>query len=125
MRVAVSKFVSNLGRKYWEAIKWLLRYLKGTSKISLCFSKNDILEGYFDANLGGCSDTRKSTTGFVFIVGGTIVSWMSRLQKSVALSTTEAEYMAISKVGKEIIWLKNFLEELGKKQCDNALYSDN
>nr|KYP32525.1 Retrovirus-related Pol polyprotein from transposon TNT 1-94 [Cajanus cajan] len=50
---------------------------------------------------------------------------LSCLQKSVALSTTKAKYMAISKAGKEMIWLKNFLEELGKKQCDSALYSDN
>ena len=49
---------------------------------------------------------------------------MSRLQKSVALSTTEAEYMAISEAGKEMIWLKSFLEELGKKQADSALYSE-
>ncbi|KAL9274475.1 Retrovirus-related Pol polyprotein from transposon TNT 1-94-like protein, partial [Drosera capensis] len=91
----ISRFMSNPGRKHWEAVKWLLRYLKGTSKTSLRFSKNNVvLEGYSDADLGGCSDTRKSTTGFVFTVGGTAVSWMSRLQKSVALSTTEAEYMA-------------------------------
>nr|KYP38678.1 Retrovirus-related Pol polyprotein from transposon TNT 1-94 [Cajanus cajan] len=79
-------------------------------------SKNDvILEGYSDAYLGGCSNTRKTTTRFVFTIGSTTVSWMSRLQKSVALSTIEAEYMTISEAGKELIWLKNFLEELGKK----------
>ena len=66
----VSRFMSNPRRKNWEAIKWLLHYLRGTSKTTLCFSKNDvILEGYFDADLEGCSYTRKSTTRFVFIVG--------------------------------------------------------
>ena len=121
----VSRFMSNPGKEHWEAVKWLLRYLKGTSKIALCFRKKDvILEGFSDADLGGCLDTRKSTTGYIFTLGGTAVSWMSRLQKSVALSTTEAEYMAISEASKEMIWLKNFLEELGKKQADNALYSD-
>ncbi|KAL9256703.1 Retrovirus-related Pol polyprotein from transposon TNT 1-94-like protein [Drosera capensis] len=121
----ISKFMSNPGRKHWEAVKWLLRYLKGTSKISLRFSKNNVvLEGYSDTDLGGCSDTRKSTTGFVFTVGGTTVSWMSRLQKSVALSTTEAEYITLSEAGKEMIWLKNLLEELGRKQDDSVLYSD-
>nr|KYP76678.1 Retrovirus-related Pol polyprotein from transposon TNT 1-94 [Cajanus cajan] len=59
----VSRFMSNRGRKHWEAVKWLLRYLKGTSKIALFFSKNDVvLEGYSYVDLGGCSDTRKSTT---------------------------------------------------------------
>ncbi|KAL8157159.1 hypothetical protein AgCh_002026 [Apium graveolens] len=121
----VSRFMSNPGREHWEAVKWLLRYLKGTSKVALCFSKKDvILEGFSDADLGGCLDTRKSTTGYIFTLDGTAVSWMSRLQKSVALSTTEAEYMAISEASKEMIWLKNFLEELGKKQADSALYSD-
>lgn len=121
----VSRFMSNPGREHWEAVKWLLRYLKGTSKVALCFRRKDvILEGFADADLGGCEDTRKSTTGYTFTLGGTAVSWMSRLQKSVALSTTEAEYMAISEASKEMIWLKNFLEELGKKQGDNALYSD-
>ncbi|KAL8092162.1 hypothetical protein AgCh_034456 [Apium graveolens] len=121
----VSRFMSNPGREHWEAVKWLLRYLKGTSKVALCFSKKDvILEGFSDADLGGCLDTRKSTTGYIFTLGGTAVSWMSRLQKSVALSTTEAEYMDISEASKEMIWLKNFLEELGKKQADSALYSD-
>ncbi|KAL9249072.1 Retrovirus-related Pol polyprotein from transposon TNT 1-94-like protein [Drosera capensis] len=71
----INRFMSNLGRQHLEAVKWLLRYLKDTSKTSLCFSKNDVvLEGYSDADLGGCSDTRKSTTGFVFTVGGTAVS---------------------------------------------------
>jgi ATP-binding cassette subfamily B (MDR/TAP) protein 1 len=121
----VSRFMSNPGREHWEAVKWLFRYLKGTSKVALHFKKNDvILEGFSDADLGGCLDTRKSTTGYIFTLGGTAVSWMSRLQKSVALSTTEAEYMAISEAGKEMIWLKSFLEELGKKQADSSLYSD-
>nr|KYP31209.1 Retrovirus-related Pol polyprotein from transposon TNT 1-94 [Cajanus cajan] len=70
--------MSNLGRKHWEAIKWLLCYLKGTSMIALCLNKNDVvLEGYSYKDLGGCSDTRKSTTRFIFTVGGTTVSWMS------------------------------------------------
>nr|KYP72116.1 Retrovirus-related Pol polyprotein from transposon TNT 1-94 [Cajanus cajan] len=100
----VSRFMSNPGRKHWEAVKWLLHYLKGTSKIALCFSKNDvILEGYSDADLGGCLDTRKNTTRFVFTVGGTLVSWISQLQKSVAFSTIEVEYMAILEAGKEMI----------------------
>ena len=112
----VSRYMSNPGKEHWEGVKWILRYLKGTSGMALCFKKsNIILQGFVDANLGGDLDNRKSTTGYVFTLGGTVVSWMSRLQKSVALSTTEAEYMAISEAGKEMIWLKNFLKELGKE----------
>nr|KYP49188.1 Retrovirus-related Pol polyprotein from transposon TNT 1-94 [Cajanus cajan] len=73
----VSRFMSNPGKKHWEAVKWLC-YLKCTSKIALCLSKNNvILEGYSDADLGGCSDTRKSITRFFFTVGGSTISWMS------------------------------------------------
>src|SRR4051812_30118392 len=59
----VSRFMSNPGKQHWEAVKWLFRYLKGTSKVALHFKKKDvILEGFSDADLGGCLDTRKSTT---------------------------------------------------------------
>ncbi|KAD5961972.1 hypothetical protein E3N88_13445 [Mikania micrantha] len=122
----VSRYMSNPGKEHWEAVKWLLRYLKGTSKMGLCFKgKDTVLRGYTDADLGGCKESYKSTTGYVFSVGGTAVSWMSRLQRSVALSTTEVEYMAAAEASKELIWLKNFLEELGKKQPDSPLYCDN
>ncbi|KAM0059035.1 putative RNA-directed DNA polymerase [Helianthus debilis subsp. tardiflorus] len=122
----VSRFMSNLGREHWEAFKWLLRYLKGTSKVALHFKgKEVILKGFADADLGGCKESFKSTTWYVFTVGGTAVSWMSKLQKSVALSTTEAEYMAVAEASKELIWLKNFLKELGKEQVDCALFCDN
>jgi len=121
----VSRYMSKPGKEHWEGVKWILRYLKGTSGMSLCFRKsNIILQGYSDADLGGDLDSRKSTTGYVFTLGGTAISWMSRLQKSVALSTTEAEYMANSEAAKEMIWLKRFLEELGKKQGDCELFSD-
>ncbi|GJZ32689.1 retrovirus-related pol polyprotein from transposon TNT 1-94 [Tanacetum coccineum] len=93
----VSKFMSNLGREHYEAVKWLLCYLKGTSKTTLYFSiKEVVLEGLCDLDYGGCLDLGKSTTGYVFTVGGTTVSWMSRIQKCVAMSTTEAEYGPIA-----------------------------
>ncbi|XP_070039108.1 secreted RxLR effector protein 161-like [Nicotiana tomentosiformis] len=62
----VSRYMSYPGKEHWEGVKWILRYLKGTS-------------GFADANLGSYLDSRKSTTGYVFTLGGTDVSWMSRL----------------------------------------------
>nr|GEW91876.1 retrovirus-related Pol polyprotein from transposon TNT 1-94 [Tanacetum cinerariifolium] len=97
------RFMSNLDKEHWEVVKWLLRYLKGTSKAALCFSRKEVvLEGFIDSEYEGCLDPGKNTTGYVFIVGGTTVSWMSRIQKSVAMSTTEVEYMAIAETGKEL-----------------------
>ncbi|GJV10768.1 hypothetical protein Tco_1352309 [Tanacetum coccineum] len=122
----VSRFMSNPGREHYEAVKWLLCYLKGTSKTTLYFSRKEVvLEGFFDLDYRGCLDLGKSTTGYVFTVGGTTVSWMSRIQKCVAMSTTEAKYMAIAEAGKELVWLKNFLEQLDRAQTECVLFLDN
>ena len=66
--------------------------------------------------MAGDKNSRRSTIGYVFTMGGTTVSWISKLQQVVALSTTEAEYVAAIEASKEIIWLQRFMEELGKKQ---------
>ena len=83
------------------------------------------LQGYVVADFAGDINSRKSTTGFVFTLGGTAISWASNLQKIVTLSTTEAEYVAATKVGKEMIWLHGFLDELSKKQEMGILHNDN
>ena len=77
-----------------------------------------------DADLAGDVDSRKSTTGFVYTLEGIAVCWTSRLQKIVALSTTEAEYVAVTEAGKEMVWLQGFLDELGKKNEKGVLHSD-
>ena len=82
------------------------------------------LQGYVDVDLAGDIDSRKSTTEFVFTLGYTTISWVSNLQKIVALSTTEAEYVATTEVRKEMIWLHSFLDELGKKQELGILHSN-
>ena len=74
--------------------------------------------------MAGDRDNRRSTKGYVFTVGGTVVSWVSKLQSVVALSTIEAEYVAAIEASKEMIWLQRFLDELGKKQKLGKLYSD-
>ena len=76
--VVVSKYMADPEREHWKAVKWLSRYLKGTSSVGLCFSKSNVfLQGSCVANLGGDLDGRKSTTGYVFTLRGTAVSWMS------------------------------------------------
>ena len=72
----------------------------------------------------GDKDSKRSTTGYVFTIGGTTVSWILKLQKVVALSTIEAEYVATTEASKEMIWLQRFMEELGKKQENSRLYCD-
>ena len=97
--------------------------MRGTSNKCLDFggSTTDLL-GYVDSDLVGDIDIKWSTTGYVFSVGGTAVSWVSRLQNVNALSTTEAEYVATTEAAKEMIWLQFFLEELGHPQKDNYFF---
>ena len=89
---AVSRFMTNPGKQHWEAVKWILRYLCGTTDKCLCFRKGELrLQGFADADFAGEVDHWRSTTGYVFTLGTTAVSWVSQIQKIVALSTTEAE----------------------------------
>ena len=81
----VSRFMKNASKAHWEAVKWILRYLKGTSTSCLCFGSGDpVLQGYMDADYAGDKDHRKSTFGYLMIYAGGAVSWQSRLQKCVS-----------------------------------------
>ena len=73
----------------------------------------------------GDIDTRWSTIGYVFTIGGAVVSWVSHLHKVSALSTIKAEYVATTKIAKEIIWLQFFIEELGHPHRDSYLFTNN
>jgi hypothetical protein len=74
--------------------------------------------------MAGDKDSRRSTTRYVFTIGGTTVSWISKLQNIVSLSTTKVEYVVAIEASKEMIWLQRFMEELGKKQENSSLYCD-
>jgi ATP-binding cassette subfamily B (MDR/TAP) protein 1 len=121
----VSRFLSNPGKEHWEAVKWILRYLKGTSKMCLCYGgAKPVMEGYTDSDMAGDLVGRKSTSGFLFTFAGGSISWQSKLQKCVALSTTEAEYIAAAEAGKEMLWVKRFLQELGVNQEEYLVHCD-
>jgi hypothetical protein len=79
------------------------------------------LSGYTDADWGGCHDTRKSTGAYLFLLYGGPISWCSKHQQSVALSLTEAEYMAETQATKEAIWLRRFLSEIGYFHDDDVV----
>lgn len=77
-------------------MKWILRYLRGTSDLKLCFRSGKlVITSYTDANMVGDGNTRKSTLGYLITFAGEAVSWKSRLQKYVALSTTKAKFIAV------------------------------
>ena len=121
----VSRFLSNPGKEHWNAVKWILRYLRGTSTLKLCFGSNEpLLIGYTDSDLAGDIDSRKSTSGYLITFAGGAVAWQSRLQKCIALSTTEAEFIAATEACKELLWMKKFVNELGSVQKRYVLYCD-
>lgn len=126
----VSRYQSNPGLAHWQAVKRILRYLRGTSDLVLCFQGGNMrLQGYSDADFSGDLDESKSTSGYAFILGGGAISWCSKKQDCVALSTMEAEYVACCLAVQEAIWLKSFLHDLNvtpkvdepvDMHCDNT-----
>ena len=126
----VSRYCSNYGPNHWIAVKRILRYIKGTIKYRLQLGGTRIvLSGYCDADWAGDLDSRRSTTGYAFVLGKGIVSWSSKRQSVVALSTAEAEYMAATHAVKEAIWLrellKNLLPTYGDEKAPVEISSDN
>ncbi|XP_063811755.1 uncharacterized protein LOC135049802 [Pseudophryne corroboree] len=97
-----SQFANNPGRQHWIAVKRILRYLKDTSSLKLRFtkSKDTSLNVFWDADWGSDEDDRRSYTGYLFALAGTAISWASRKQPTVALSTTEAEYKVLTETSK-------------------------
>ena len=97
----VRTYMNNSGKENWEIVKWILMYLRGTSTNALCFGGLDtVLQGFVDSDMEGDKDSRRSTTGYVFTIGGIKVSWISKLQNFVALSPTEVEYVVATKSSK-------------------------
>ncbi|XP_031287627.1 secreted RxLR effector protein 161-like [Pistacia vera] len=125
----VSRFMSNPERLHWSALKWILRYLQGSKSVGIVFSKNKeekyCIRGYVDADYAGDFDKRKSTSGFVFTLWGNMISWKSKLQQMVTLSSTESEYVALTEASKEAVWLKGFVNELELEQKIVEIKSDN
>ena len=122
----VSKFSSNPTQAHLTAVKRIMRYLKGTTDLGLKYTADSgNLIGYSDADWAGCLDDRHSTTGNLFLLSGGAISWMSKKQAVVALSTSEAEYIALSSATQEAVWLRRLLAELGAPNSSVVLMEDN
>ena len=108
----VSQFNHSPRWEHWVAVKRIFRYLVGTKDYTLQYGTSNSSGGYSDADWGSGHD-RKSVGGFVFLLNGGAISWASKKQSSMALSTTEAEYMGMTQAAKEIVWLRVLLKEIG------------
>ena len=124
----LAKFSAKPSKHHWTAIKRVMRYLKGTINFGILYtkqkSKNFI--AYSDADWAGDLDDRKSTSGYLFQIGGGAVSWRSKKQSSVALSTAEAEYIALASTAQEAVWLRQLTTELGSDSTEAiTIFEDN
>lgn len=126
----ISRFMSAPRESHWLAAKRILRYIKGTTELGVFYKRgegNARLLAYTDSDYVGDLDDRRSTSGFVFMMASGAISWASKKQPVVALSTTEAEYIAAASCACQSVWLSRILEAIGCEgksetviMCDNS-----
>lgn len=137
-RVDINASVSILSRKLnspteldWVEAKRIVRYLKYTKDLKLVLGslkaeERDVLIGYLDADWAQNTANGKSNSGYLFKFNGGTISWACRKQSCVALSSTEAEYIALAETCQEVVWLRNLLEDFNEKQMrPTVVYEDN
>jgi len=124
----VSQFTHNPSEDHMDVVVRILRYLKASPRKELMFSKNSHLEisGYTDADRAGSISDRKSTSGYFMFVGGNLVTWRSKKQKVVALSSAEAKFRGMAKGLCQLLWIRKLLTELGfAHTSEMELFCDN
>ena len=135
----LGRYLSNLGMDHWKKTKRVKRYLQRTKYYILTYRRSSHLEivGYSNSNFAGCLDSRRSTSGYIFMLAGGAISWKSVKQTLIASSTMEAKFIACYEASKHGIWLQNFITQLRivdgiekplRINCDNKaaeLYSKN
>ncbi|CAJ2662747.1 unnamed protein product [Trifolium pratense] len=120
----VSRYIERPKMSHLSVAKRILRYIKGTLDCGIVFQTPDAssydLVGYTDSNWCGDKDDRKSTAGYIFLYGGSLISWCSRKEPIVALSTCEAEYIVASLSACQGVWLSNLIKEISDVECDSV-----
>lgn len=111
----LSQFMHSPTQIHWQALKRVLRYLKGTIHHGLFLNKGSSLDlkAFSDSDWGGASNGGRSTTAYILYLGSNIISWRSARQKSVSRSSTEAEYKALANAAAEVTWVQHLLHDLG------------
>ncbi|GJZ51446.1 hypothetical protein Tco_0605961, partial [Tanacetum coccineum] len=113
--------------KYLNAVKRIFWYLKGTIHRGLWYPKDSsiALTAFADADNAGCQDTRHNTSGSIQLLGDRLVSWSSKWQKSAAISSTEAKYIALSGCCAQVLWMRSQLTDYGLGFNKIPMYCDN
>ena len=122
-----ARFQANPKESHLAAVKRIIKYVSGTIDFGIWYSfdTNPSLVGFCDADWAGNAEDRKSTSGGCFFLGNNLVSWFSKKQNSISLSTAEAEYIAAGSSCTQLIWMKQMLEDYGVTQGVLTLYCDN
>lgn len=122
----LARFMANPGMKHWNALKKLLGYVSCTKELILKYKQSEeTMQAFCDSDHASCKDTRRSTTGYVVLWQGSAISWRSQRQSTVSTSSTQAEYIALSEAGREIIWLQFFLNSIGQETTTTDIKGDN
>lgn len=124
----VSRYMEEPTEQHMLAAKRILRYVQGTTSLGIRYSRGGepILLGYVDSDYARDADDKKSTSGYAFMLGKGAVSWASKKQPIVTLSTTEAEFVAAAYGACQAVWQRNILEEIGFIQREETvLFCDN
>ena len=110
----LARFQANPGIEHWNALMHVIGYIRNTLDYGLTYSRDSDLSphAFVDSDYGGCRDTRRSTSGYIFIMAGGPVTWSSKRQATVALSTVEVEYVAMSRCAQQMIWMHSWLDEV-------------
>jgi hypothetical protein len=122
-----ARFQANPKEVHLRAMKRIMRYLVYTPKFRLWYPKGSTFDliGYSDADYAGCKIDRKSTSGTCQFLGRSLVSWASKKQNSIALSTVEAKYIAVGHYGVQLLWMRQTLRDYGYKLSKVPLLCDN
>ena len=122
-----ARYQANPREPHLIAVKRIFRYLKGEPNLGLWYQKETDfnLVGYSDSDFAGCKIDRKSTSGSCQLLGGRLVSWFSKKQKSISTSTAEAEYIAAGSCYAKILWMKHQLQDYGLSYTKVPIYCDN
>ncbi|XP_065630583.1 secreted RxLR effector protein 161-like [Quercus suber] len=122
-----ARYQANPKESHMIALKRIIKYVKTTAEFGMWYSKdtNGVLAGYSDADWAGNADDRKSTSGGCFYVGNNFVSWMSKKQNSISLSTTEAEYIAVGSCCTQLLWMQKLFHDYDICQEHLTIYCDN
>ncbi|KAL0553674.1 hypothetical protein IC582_007575 [Cucumis melo] len=122
-----ARYQSDPRTSHLNAVKRMIKYVHGTTDFGILYSYDTSFElvGYCVADWAGSVHDRKSTSGGCFFLGNNIVSWFSKKQNCVSLSTVEAEYIAVGSGCTQMLWMKNMLNEYGIIQDVMTLYCDN